>query len=219
VLSNTCSTVSRRGVSEVVDIVQTYVERLFDASEEERTMSAVTLSPRVFPRVSRPSAVRRAPARPAQSGPATVRPATLRPATARPATLRPATARPAAVVSVAPVDSASRAVRQAPRSVAGTSGGQLHLTARGRWVVRCVALVVAAGAVLTGGRAMAEGLGSPLAVDSYTVGSGETLWSIATSFAAPGEDVRDVVDEISALNGMSGSGLTAGDQILVPVER
>jgi hypothetical protein len=80
-------------------------------------------------------------------------------------------------------------------------------------------VVVAAGALLTGGRAVAEGPGIPVAVDTYTVGSGETLWSIAAAFAAPGEDVREVVDELSALNGMTGSALDAGDQILVPVER
>lgn len=101
----------------------------------------------------------------------------------------------------------------------GGSGGELHLTARGRWVVRSLAVVVAGVALLTGGRAVAEGPGAPVAVDTYTVGAGETLWSIAGAFAAPGEDVREVVDELTQLNGMAGSGLTAGDQILVPVER
>lgn len=98
------------------------------------------------------------------------------------------------------------------------AGGELRLTARGRWVVRFVAVVVAGAALLTGGRAVAEGPGAPVAVDTYTVGSGETLWSIAAAFTAPGEDVRVVVDELTELNGMSGSGLTAGEQILVPVQ-
>jgi Tfp pilus assembly protein FimV len=107
----------------------------------------------------------------------------------------------------------------APPRAAGTTGGDLRLTARGRWVVRSLALVVAAAALLTGGRAVAEGAGAPVAVDTYTVGAGETLWSIAAAFTAPGEDVREVVDELTELNGMAGSGLTAGAQILVPVER
>jgi hypothetical protein len=109
-------------------------------------------------------------------------------------------------------------VRIAPRRVERT-GDELRLTTRGRWVVRSLALVVAGAALLTGGRAVAEGPGAPVAVDTYTVGAGETLWSIAGAFAAPGEDVREVVDELAELNGMAGSGLTAGDQILVPVER
>jgi hypothetical protein len=107
----------------------------------------------------------------------------------------------------------------AARRTGGRSGGELHLTARGRWVVRSLALVVAGAALLTGGRAVAEGPGAPVAVDTYTVGAGETLWSIAGAFAAPGEDVREVVDELTELNGMAGSSLTAGEQILVPVER
>jgi hypothetical protein len=106
----------------------------------------------------------------------------------------------------------------APRREGGPTGGELRLTVRGRWVVRALALVVAGAALLTGGRAFADGAGAPVAVDTYTVGEGETLWSIAGAFTAPGEDVREVVDELTELNGMAGSALTAGDQILVPVE-
>ena len=98
-----------------------------------------------------------------------------------------------------------------------SGGGELRLTARGRTVVRFLAVVVAGAALLTGGRAVAEGPSAPVAVDTYTVGSGETLWSIASAYTAPGEDVRDVVAELSELNRMSGSSLTVGDQILVPV--
>lgn len=99
-------------------------------------------------------------------------------------------------------------------SLAG--GGELRLTPRGRRVVRAVAVLVAAGALLTGGRAVADSPAPPVSVDTYTVGSGETLWSIASAFTAPGEDVRDTVDRLAELNGMGGSGLTAGEQILVP---
>jgi Tfp pilus assembly protein FimV len=164
-------------VSDVVHIVQTFVEHLFDVSEKERTMSAATMSSQLSPQLS--------PRRSPWTG-----------------------ARTSAGVS-----------RQPVRPLRPSSGGELRLTARGRWLVRTVAVVVAAGALLTGGRAVAEGPGAPVAVDTYTVGSGETLWSIAAAFAAPGEDVREVVDELSALNGITGSALTAGDQILVPVER
>ena len=96
-------------------------------------------------------------------------------------------------------------------------GGELRLTARGRRVVRAAAVLLVAGALLTGGRAVAETPAAPVAVDSYTVGSGETLWSIASAFTAPGEDVRETMDRLAELNGMAGSGLTAGQQILVPV--
>ncbi len=101
---------------------------------------------------------------------------------------------------------------------AGISGGsQLRLTRRGRAVVRTAAVLVAGAALLSGGRAVAESPAPAVSVDSYTVGSGETLWSIAAAFTAPGEDVRDTIDELAALNGMEGSALVAGEQILVPV--
>ena len=111
------------------------------------------------------------------------------------------------------------AATMSPAAGMRVGGGELHLTARGRWVVRSAAVAIVVTALLSGGRAVAEGPGEPVAVDTYTVGTGETLWSIAAVFAAPGEDVRDVMAELADLNGMAGSGLTAGDQILVPVER
>ena len=107
----------------------------------------------------------------------------------------------------------------ATMSPAAVGGGELRLTTRGRRVVRTVAVLVAAAALFTGGRAVAESPSAPVAVDSYTVGSGETLWSIASAFTAPGEDVRETVDALARLNGMTDSALTAGEQILVPVGR
>jgi hypothetical protein len=101
---------------------------------------------------------------------------------------------------------------------AGTSGtGELRLTRRGRVVLRSVAVVVAGAALLSGGRAVADAPAPAVSVDSYTVGSGETLWSIAAALTGPGEDVRDAVDRLADLNGMAGTALTAGQQILVPV--
>ncbi|GAA2728526.1 LysM peptidoglycan-binding domain-containing protein [Cellulomonas aerilata] len=137
--------------------------------------------------------------------------------TTAPATApRVTTAAPATAQGLAQARTAAHApTAQVPTTQ--PAGGALALTARGRWVVRSLAVVVAGLALLTGGRAVAEGPGAPVAVDSYTVGAGETLWTIAAAYTAPGEDVRDVVDDLTELNGMSGSRLTAGDQILVPV--
>lgn len=97
-----------------------------------------------------------------------------------------------------------------------TGGGELRLTPRGRRVVRTVAVLLAGGALLTGGRAVADAPAAPVAVDTYTVGTGETLWSIASGFTAPGEDVRETVDRLATLNNRASSGLVAGEQILVP---
>lgn len=92
----------------------------------------------------------------------------------------------------------------------------LRLTARGRVVLTLVALVVALGATLSGQRAEAGAPAPALPVQTHTVVAGETLWSVAGSIAAPGQDVRDVVDTLTELNGLSGSTIEAGQLLLVP---
>ena len=52
--------------------------------------------------------------------------------------------------------------------------------------------------------------------DVWTVGQGETLWSIAAQVAAPGESTRDTVDQIKSLNALESSAIRVGDQLLVP---
>ena len=93
----------------------------------------------------------------------------------------------------------------------------LHLTARGRRVVTVLAIVLALAVGMVGGRAMASGPERGVEVDVYTVGAGETLWSISSTQAAPGQDVRDVVDELMSLNELVDSSLVAGQQLLIPV--
>ncbi|BDZ61378.1 hypothetical protein Lsed01_01193 [Demequina sediminis] len=68
----------------------------------------------------------------------------------------------------------------------------------------------------TGGHGGGAG-GSEAAVDSYTVGSGETLWSIAAARTPAGHDVRDTLTEIQHLNAMSSTAVDAGEQIFLPV--
>ena len=93
----------------------------------------------------------------------------------------------------------------------------LHLTARGRRVVTALAIVLALAVGMVGGRAMASGPERGVEVDVYTVGSGETLWSIASTRSSPGQDVRDIVDELMSLNELRDSSLLAGQQLLIPV--
>jgi Tfp pilus assembly protein FimV len=104
------------------------------------------------------------------------------------------------------------ATRAAVVSPAGTG---LTLTARGRRV-RSVAALAALAVVLLGGRAVAGAPAEPVAVDTYTVSAGETLWAIASAYTAPRADVRDTVTALVALNGLAGGSLRAGEQILVP---
>ena len=110
-------------------------------------------------------------------------------------------------VAVAPVDGVGRGVRwDAP----------LALTTRGRRALGLVGLALIVVVVLLGGRAVADSPAEPIAVDTYTVSDGETLWAIAAAYTAPHEDVRDTVAELVELNGRASASLRAGEQILVP---
>ena len=94
----------------------------------------------------------------------------------------------------------------------------LRLTRRGRAVVFVLALGFGLAGML-GNQVANAGTAAPaVPVETYTVRAGETLWDIAAGLAAPGQDVRDVVDDLVALNELPGSGLTAGQQILLPSE-
>jgi hypothetical protein len=102
-----------------------------------------------------------------------------------------------------------------PRS----SHGGLRLTRRGRLVV-FLAFLLAALAVLfvalSGVATGSDERGAPVPVRTVQVEPGDTLWSIATR-AAPGEDPRDLIDEIEELNALEGS-LRVGSEIAVPLD-
>jgi hypothetical protein len=109
---------------------------------------------------------------------------------------------------------------RAPEPVAGAgrSRAGLRLTRRGRLVVflTFLAVALALGVFALSGSATGSGeRGEPVAVTMVQIESGDTLWSIATR-AAPGEDPRDLIDEIEELNSLNGS-LPVGERIAVPV--
>jgi hypothetical protein len=109
---------------------------------------------------------------------------------------------------------------RAPERVAraGRSRTGLRLTRRGRLVVFLMFLAgaLAVGVFALSGSATGSGeRGEPVAVTMVQVESGDTLWSIATR-VAPGEDPRDLIDEIEDLNSLNGS-LPVGERIAVPV--
>lgn len=64
--------------------------------------------------------------------------------------------------------------------------------------------------------AMATDTPAAVPADTWTVASGETLWSIASAVTEPGHSVRDTVDDIKALNALESSSIAAGQQLLVP---
>ena len=116
------------------------------------------------------------------------------------------------------VGSSSRARgRGTPVGGTGAAGGTgLRLTRRGRAVVVAIAVMIALAAGSVAQQASARTPGRAVPVTAHTVTSGETLWQIADGLAEPGQDVREVVDQLIALNELPGSGLHVGQQILVP---
>jgi nucleoid-associated protein YgaU len=103
--------------------------------------------------------------------------------------------------------------RPAPRR----ESAPLRLTRRARRlvVVLGMGLAVALGSWLG---SVVDGDGAELRLageSSVVVQPGDTLWSIASSVAGDA-DVREVVDEIQALNSLGGADLTPGQTLLLP---
>ncbi len=100
--------------------------------------------------------------------------------------------------------------RPAPRS-------QVRLTRRGRVVVLLASLVIAfaVGVFVAAGSVATGEAGTPEPTKVITVGSGDTLWAIASDLADDG-DVRSMMHEIESLNAMDGGMLSAGQRLVVP---
>jgi LysM domain len=113
----------------------------------------------------------------------------------------------------------------------------VRLTARGR-ALRAAVLVLVLAATLAAvlavtaawpaqpvvgdaGRMFPEvgvtAAGVDAAVVQHTVVSGDTLWDLASAID-PGGDPRPIVDRIQQLNGLSGSELTVGMRLRLPVQ-
>ena len=99
---------------------------------------------------------------------------------------------------------------------ASTRSAPLRLTRRGRALV---AVALASAAALTGfawDLSTADADPVPRPVVERTVHEGDTLWDYAREITPAGGDVRDSVEELKALNNMSTSELTTGEQIVLP---
>jgi nucleoid-associated protein YgaU len=116
-----------------------------------------------------------------------------------------------------------RAARTAPparpaAAATAAPAAPVRLTRRGRLVVTLLFVVVLTVlATVFGATSAATGeAGAPVPTRTVVVQEGDTLWAIAGEVAAPGE-VREMVHRIQELNALSGSGLTLGQELAVPV--
>jgi LysM repeat protein len=100
---------------------------------------------------------------------------------------------------------------------AGSRPAQLRLTRRGRLVVFLAGLLVAvAVAVAFAGVSVATAeKGEPVPTDVIVVGTGVTLWDIASVRAEDG-DVRGMISTIQELNRLDGGLVVAGQRLRVP---
>jgi hypothetical protein len=113
-----------------------------------------------------------------------------------------------------PVQTAVPQWARVPVDRVGLAG--LRLTRRGRVAVAVLSLFVAVPFFVVGGRADAGAPPAPLDVTVHTVAPGETLWGFAGALARPGEDVRDVVAQLTKLNGLDSGSLRVGQTIVIP---
>ncbi len=101
-------------------------------------------------------------------------------------------------------------------SASAPAAAPLRLTDRGRAVLVVLAFLLAAALGTGVGLALPTAEPMPEQVQSVTVGPGESLWTIAESVAAEGQDVRVVIDQIMTLNGLSAATVHAGQELTVP---
>lgn len=108
--------------------------------------------------------------------------------------------------------SAGRKGRQAKKTVMKlTTRGKAVLTGLGAALFMVVAMGAWNGNVAESSPATQE-------VTSYVVRPGDTLWSYAQSVTAPGDDVRETVQDLMTLNNMESSSVTVGQRLVVPVQ-
>lgn len=79
-----------------------------------------------------------------------------------------------------------------------------------------IVLLVIVGVAYFAPQAVAGGGAELVPSDTWTVASGETLWSISVMFTEPGGDVRSTLEQIKTLNAFESTSIRAGQQILVP---
>lgn len=102
------------------------------------------------------------------------------------------------------------------------SGRSLRLTTRGRVVFGVLALVAlaalgfgTASAIAAVPSAVATDVEATADFTYVTVQPGQSLWDIASTIADD-RDVRDVVAEISTLNGLQGAQIEPGQRLALP---
>ena len=77
------------------------------------------------------------------------------------------------------------------------------------------------GAMLSGGFTYMTVSASPEIYEKQiiTVHTGDTLWDIAAEWGSRDEDIREVILRIQKENNLTGSNLSVGQQLVIPVRK
>lgn len=173
-------------------------------------MSALAIHPSPRTRRNETSRPRSGPCPQPRSAPRALRHLSLVPAPA------PRVERP--VSTAGPSQPATPIASLAPEVViAPVAQPRLRLTTRGRRVLIALGFALSIAIGGTVGIAVQGGDVLPQEVTTVTVQPGQSLWVIASESAVPGQDVREVIDQIRTLNGLEQSTIHAGQELNVPV--
>ena len=82
-------------------------------------------------------------------------------------------------------------------------------------------LAFALGAILSGSFTYMTVSASPDIYEKQiiTVHTGDTLWDIASDWSGKDEDIREVIMRIQKENQLTGSNLSVGQQLVIPVRK
>lgn len=108
----------------------------------------------------------------------------------------------------------AQAVREEQVNAAPSRRGY-RFTLRGQRVLVALgfAIAIAAGAIVGNLIGPPE---LPEETSTMVVQSGDSLWSIASALADPGEDLRPLMSEIRELNGLETAYIASGQQLVIP---
>lgn len=95
--------------------------------------------------------------------------------------------------------------------------GRRTLTSRGRIAAVLLAVLLALAGFAAVFPQVARSDMGDMAVTSYTVRPGDTLWDYAARITPAGGDVSETVATLMELNGLQSAGIEAGQRLVVPV--
>jgi LysM repeat protein len=121
-------------------------------------------------------------------------------------------------ISAVNIPKRSHDVQQVQRSHS-VQRAHMKITLRGKITAAILALCMASGVVAMVTPDKADSASGAIAVTSYTVRPGDSLWTYAASITPSGEDVSQTVKELVDLNNLDSTALVAGQRLVVPDEQ